>query len=214
MLQMLSRLRQRRQRRLAKAACTRAAQIALSRAASKRIVLSAGGVCQPDWIATEHQFLDLCAPEDWTNLFQPASVAAMLAEHVWEHLSPADAATAARHCLRYLQPGGYLRLAVPDGLHPDPRYIELVRPGGSGAGSADHKVLYTHESLAGVLRQAGFEIRLLEHFDAAGRFYFHEWDPRDGMIWRSLRYDERNRDGQPHYVSIVLDAVKPPAARP
>lgn len=39
---------------------------------------------------------------------------AFVAEHVWEHLSLADAHRAAQNCHRYLRPGGRLRLAVPD----------------------------------------------------------------------------------------------------
>jgi predicted SAM-dependent methyltransferase len=185
----------------------------LARAANKRIVIGAGGICPPDWIATEQYILNMCSPQDWAALMPPGFLAAILAEHVWEHLTPEDALTSARYCLQHLRPGGHLRVAVPDGLHPDPRYVEAVRPGGSGAGAEDHKVLYTHASFAEVFRQAGFEIRALEHYDEAGRFHFHEWDPRDGMIWRSLRYDERNRDGKPNFASIILDAVKPAAAR-
>lgn len=37
--------------------------------------------------------------------------------------------------LRVLKPGGYVRVAVPDGFHPDPAYIEMGRPGGYGTGS-------------------------------------------------------------------------------
>jgi predicted SAM-dependent methyltransferase len=185
----------------------------LARGANKRIVIGAGGICPPDWIATEQYILNMCSPQDWAALMPPDFLSAILAEHVWEHLTPADAVTSARYCLQYLRPGGHLRVAVPDGLHPDPRYVEAVRPGGSGAGAEDHKVLYTYASFAEVFRQAGFEVRALEHYDEAGRFQFHEWDPRDGMIWRSLRYDERNRDGKPNFASIILDAVKPAAAR-
>ena len=146
---------------------------------------------------------------DWQRFTPPDSLSGILAEHVWEHLTPADAEAAARLCFQHLRPGGHLRAAVPDGLHPDPRYIESVRPGGSGAGADDHQVLYRHDSFAAVFRRAGFEVRLYEHFDETGRFQFREWDPRDGMVWRSLRYDQRNRDGNPNYASIVLDAVKP-----
>jgi hypothetical protein len=64
------------------------------------------------------------------------------AEHVWEHLMPEQGATAARICHRFLRPGGYVRVAVPDGLHPDPKYVEWVRPGGSGLGAWDHTVLH------------------------------------------------------------------------
>jgi predicted SAM-dependent methyltransferase len=187
----------------------RHARTLLAGAPRKRIVVGAGGVCPPGWVPTEHVFLDLLVPRDWERLVAPGSLDAILAEHVWEHLGADQGLHAARQCFLYLRPGGYLRAAVPDGLHPDPRYIDAVRVGGSGAGADEHRVLYTYATLAEVFRAAGFQVSLREHFDEAGRFHFEDWDPRDGMVWRSLRYDERNRDGRPNYTSIVLDAVKP-----
>ena len=69
---------------------------------------------------------------------------AILAEHVWEHLDCFAAIVAAQNCFKYLKPGGYIRVAVPDGWHPDKDYIDYVKPGGWGAGSDDHHVLYTY----------------------------------------------------------------------
>jgi predicted SAM-dependent methyltransferase len=51
----------------------------------------------------------------------------MLAEHVWEHLTEEEGLAAARACFKYLSPGGFLRVVVPDGLHPDPAYVEWSR---------------------------------------------------------------------------------------
>jgi predicted SAM-dependent methyltransferase len=115
----------------------------------------------------------------------------------------------ARTCFRYLRPGGYLRAAVPYGLHPDPRYIDSMSVDCSGSGADDHKVLYRHDSLASVFAAAGPTIPLYEYFEEPGRFQLHDWDPRDGTIWRSLHQEQRNRDDVPHYSSIVLDATKP-----
>lgn len=112
-------------------------------------------------------------------------------------------------CFEFLKPGGAIRVAVPDGNNPDPAFIEYARPGGTGAGADDHKVLYRIESLSAVFQSAGFEIRPLEYFDAAGAFHTSEWEPNDGMITRSLRFDERNSDGRPHFTSVIIDAVKP-----
>lgn len=99
-------------------------------------------------------------------------------------------------------------MAVPDGLHPDPDYIEQVRVGGSGSGADDHKVLYTHETFSEVFEKAGFRVHLYEYFDRTGEFHLNDWRPEDGMIRRSRTFDRRNADGQPHYTSIVLDAFK------
>lgn len=174
-----------------------------------RVVVGAAGEAPEGWLATEQDFLDLLDPATWQAFFDEASLDAILAEHVWEHLTLEEGRQAARVCFDYLRPGGYARVAVPDGLHPDPAYRDYVRPGGSGAGADDHKVLYTHESLSEVFESAGFTVSLLEYFDAGGTFHFTDWDPGDGMIVRSRRFDERNRDGHNHYTSIIIDAVKP-----
>lgn len=174
-----------------------------------RLIVGNGGLpVAPGWIATDIDYLDLLRPADWARFLAQNSVTAILAEHVWEHLAPVDGLTAARVCHDYLRPGGYLRIAVPDGFHPDPAYLDSVRIGGTGAGADDHKALYTHESLSQLLIASGFEIEPLEYFDRAGNFHAVDWDPADGMVHRSRRFDERNRDGQLHYTSLILDARK------
>ena len=129
-------------------------------------------------------------------------------------ITPRDAARAAVTCHAFLRPGGHVRAAVPDGWHPDPRYVAAVRPGGTGAGAHDHQVLYTHESFRQLFEGAGFEVRLLEYFDEHGGFHGIEWDPADGFVSRSRRFDPKNVDGRLAYTSIILDAIKPDAALP
>jgi len=153
--------------------------------------------------------LNIVVEKDWERYFQRDSVDALLAEHVWEHLTYEEGRTAAQLCFAFLRPGGRLRIAVPDGMHPDPDYIKAVKPMGSGPGSEDHKVLYTWKSLTSVLDSVGFVTRPLEYFDDRGNFIAAEWDPEGGMITRSARFDTRNRDGILHYTSIVFDALKP-----
>lgn len=155
------------------------------------------------------EYLNLLHETDWQKFFPLGTLEAILAEHVWEHLTPGDGVVAAKTCFDYLRPGGRLRLAVPDGFNPSPEYREWVRPGGSGAGAEDHKALYTHESMDRLLTGVGFQVELLEYFDADGKFHFTDWDPADGVIHRSRRFDERNRDGRLGYTSLIVDAHKP-----
>jgi predicted SAM-dependent methyltransferase len=175
-----------------------------------RIVIGTGNKDEPGWIPTQMEFLNLLKPADWERFFQPASIEAMLAEHVWEHLTPEEGSTAARTCFTYLKPGGYLRVAVPDGLHPDPAYHEWVRVGGASPGQIanDHKVLYTYGALKELFERSGFRVVLYEYFDEAGTFHYREWDENAGKIWRSKRFDPRNAGGKLAFTSIVLDAVK------
>jgi predicted SAM-dependent methyltransferase len=184
---------------------------AMASSGPRRIVIGSSGWFDFGWIPTEQHFLDLTKPADWERHFPPNSLDAMLAEHVWEHLTADEAHTAVKTCFTYLKPGGYLRIAVPDGHHPSPTYLEWVRVGGAWGGQLnnDHKVLYTYKTLVALFENAGFRVELYEYFDEAGAFHYREWDPRQGKIRRSKRFDKLNRDGSLTYTSIVLDAFKP-----
>ena len=131
-----------------------------------------------------------------------------MAEHVWEHLIIEDAKIGLENCYKYLKKGGRFRIAVPDGFHPDPDYINYVKPGGHGAGADDHKVLYNYKSFGKCLEESGFRVNLLEYFDEQGNFHYQEWDPEDGMIKRSKRFDKRNKDGKLNYTSLIIDGIK------
>jgi predicted SAM-dependent methyltransferase len=174
-----------------------------------KIVIGASNVYEAGWIPTEIEFLNLLKESDWRSYFRESTINAILAEHVWEHLNEEDGAIAAQYCFKYLKPGGYLRIAVPDGFHSDPEYIAYVRPGGHGPGSDDHKVLYNCNTLTRMLQQIGFKTKPLEWFDEQRMFHFQEWDPATGMIHRSKRFDERNQNGALKYTSLIIDAFKP-----
>src|SRR5258708_35780542 len=127
-----------------------------------RIVIGASGIFEQGWIPTEIYSLNLLKVSDWKFYFKPNSIDALMAEHVWEHITLEDGFIAVRNCYMFLKPGGYLRIAVPDGLHPDSEYIDYVKPGGTGAGADDHKELFTYLTLTDVLEKAGFQVNLLE----------------------------------------------------
>src|SRR3984957_4728120 len=178
------------------------------RTAPVRIVIGASGIHDAGWIPTEIGVLDILNSRQWSRGFAENSIDAILAEHVWEHLTPEQGLLAARHCFHFLKPGGYLRVAVPDGFHPDPAYIEWVRVGGNGPGADGHKVLYNCDSFRRLFESVGFDVELLEYFDSTGTFHHVDWDPPAGTIHRSRRFDERNCDGRLNYTSIILDARK------
>ena len=175
---------------------------------SIKLVVGASGVFSDSWIQTDVEYLNLLKPEHWRAYFRKNSIDAILAEHVWEHLSQDEGLQAAERCFEYLKPGGYLRVAVPDGCHPDQEYVSQVKVGGTGSGADDHKVLYTFESLRSLFTTAGFTVALLEYFDEEGNFHFENWDPDAGLICRSKRFDSRNQSGMLRYTSIILDAHK------
>jgi predicted SAM-dependent methyltransferase len=178
-----------------------------------KVIIGAGETTLVGWVATDLPLVDIADLKSLKSWFRTGSVQVFLAEHVWEHLVPEQAQAAAVNCYRLLMPGGHLRIAVPDGLHPDPKYIDQVKPGGTGSGSGDHKVLYTYRTLVNLLEAAGFAVCLLEWFDEEGQFHFRDWDPNDGFVFRSTHYDTRNADDATAYTSIIADAVKPGGRR-
>ena len=178
-------------------------------ASELRLIIGASGTAQEGWIATEQQLIDLLQASTWSNFIMPGSVDAILAEHVWEHLTESQGRLAAQTCFQFLKPGGHLRVAVPDGFNPSSAYLQRVRPGGTGAGADDHKVLYNHQTLCDVLGSAGFETRLIEYFDADGEFHAADWEISDGFVLRTLKFDRRNEQEPFGYTSLFLDAIRP-----
>lgn len=173
-----------------------------------KIVIGSSQKYTEGWIPSEAHFIDLLKPITWLKYFQKNQIDALLAEHVWEHLTPKQGKIAANTCHAFLKKGGRLRVAVPDGFHSDSEYIEYVKPGGHGYGSDDHQVLYNYQSFSSLFSECGFKVEPLEYFDENGLFHSKKWSLEDGYIYRSIRYDERNKDGNPHYTSLILDAIK------
>jgi predicted SAM-dependent methyltransferase len=173
-----------------------------------KLIIGAGGISHRGWIATDINTLNIIDGNDWRRLFPPLSVSAILAEHVFEHLSFDEASKAFENCFHYLKYSGYIRIAVPDGLNPSKEYIQNVMPGGQGLGAMDHKVLYDYNTLAILLESKGFKVILLEYYDENGNFQYNEWTPEMGLISRSKRFDPRNQGGEFLYSSLIVDAIK------
>lgn len=173
-----------------------------------KLILGSAKTRQRGWIATDIDTLDMLKRDDWERYFAPNSIKALLAEHVWEHLSPDDGLMAAQLCFRYLMPGGHIRFAVPDANHPDPVYREYCKPGGPGAGDM-HKVFYDYRSATALFERSGFNVRLLEYYDEGGRFHAADWDVADGSIRRRVQSGLHDHGGELAYTSLILDARKP-----
>ena len=184
----------------------------LAKLSPLRIIIGAGGKSGEGWISTEVQCLNLLNPKHWERYFDKNSIDAILAEHVWEHLTIDEGLVAAKQCYQYLKFGGYLRVAVPDGFHQDPEYIEKVRINGTGPGADDHKVLYNYKTFSDLFERAGFKVELLEYFDSNKEFHCLDWDETKGRIGRSKKFDLRNKSGELKYTSLILDARKIPIA--
>ena len=179
-----------------------------------RVVIGSGDYAlnNPGWLHTQEVDLNLLRRDDWLRRFAPGSLSAILAEHVWEHLTVDEGTRAARICHEFLKPGGYVRCAVPDGYFPNASYQHMAQVGGPpdipNHPAASHKIVYNYRTLTDVFARAGFAVRLLEYCDEAGSFHSTDWDPAQGLIYRTLRYDQRNQKGQLEFVSLLIDAVK------
>jgi predicted SAM-dependent methyltransferase len=175
-----------------------------------RIIIGAGGLKTPQgWLPTNVQFLDLLNEEHWRRVFGDHRLDNVFAEHVWEHLTLNDGKTGAARCFKYLKPGGRMRLAVPDGNHPDPDYLELVRPGGPPPAGDEHLVLYTYDMMRDMLESVGFQVDLLEYYDADHNFHRVPYDNVHGRVLRCHGWTEKRADGSTMpYTSVIVDAIK------
>lgn len=173
-----------------------------------KVVVGAGDVVRGnDWICTNEEELDVHNEDDWKFLFGDKKAVAIFSEHVWEHLSNPDKAI--KNAFDHLTYLGVLRIAVPDGFHLNPEYINSVKPGGTGAGADDHKILWNYLSLTSALKKAGFKVLPKEWWDEHGNFNTNRVEYHLGVVNRSFEKDERNADGKPNYTSLIIDAIKP-----
>ncbi len=173
-----------------------------------KLIIGSGYTFSKGWLHTDIETLDILKASDWAAYFPENSVDRILAEHVWEHFSVADGQLAFRNCHTFLKPGGVLRVAVPDGFHPNPEYIDMVKIGGTGNGADDHKVLYNYRLMSAFLQDIGFRVKPVEYFDEQGEFHKNPWRVEDGMVLRSAEHDQRNQGGELVYTSLIIDAEK------
>ena len=149
--------------------------------------------------------------ENWNIRFEHNSIHAILAEHVWEHLTFEEGIEAAKIRFKFLKQSGYIRCAVPDGFFHNEAYQNIVKIGGPGPKdhpAASHKIVHNYKTLRAMFETAGFEVRLLEYCVENGIFYNNEWDGADGIIFRSKKYDPRNQGNQLVFPSLIVDAIK------
>lgn len=177
-----------------------------------KIILGAGQTSFEGWVSTQEQDLNLLDRQCFEKLFTENSIDAMLAEHVWEHMTKEEGIIAAKHCYDFLKCGGYLRVAVPDVNFKNEWYQNMVKIGGPGPAdhpAYTHKIVYDYKNLVDVFKKAGFEVELLEYCNEKGNFHYKYWNPQDGKIGRSFRFDTRNSPEKLEMVSIIIDAKKP-----
>ncbi|MDR4885993.1 SAM-dependent methyltransferase [Fredinandcohnia sp. QZ13] len=177
-----------------------------------KVVIGAGEyVNNPGWIHTQEEELNLLNEKMWEKRFSESSIKAILAEHVWEHLTYEEGIEAAKMCFKYLKPSGYIRCAVPDGYFPDESYQNTVQVGGPGPkdhAAASHKIVHNYKTLTKMFESAGYKVKLLEYCDEEGSFHQNTWYGADGVIFRSKKFDPRNQGEKLVFPSLIIDALK------
>jgi len=173
-----------------------------------KLVIGSSGIAEPGWFETDVLILDVTQEAHFRHFFTGRPIRMVFAEHVLEHLTAEQIELMARNIHKYSGPDVNIRVAVPDGFHADPQYIESVRPGGTGAGADDHKHLFTYRSLPPLFGKHGYRAILLEYWDEDRQFHTTYRNDGKGTVRRSLVNDARNADGRPHYTSLIVDFTK------
>ena len=170
------------------------------------VLIGAGTTSYDGWLSTDYPFFDITNPKHWNYLFKKNKPDYLLAEHVFEHLTVEQAKMALTCAFSALNEKGNFRIAVPDKNHPDPDYIEHVRPGGSGPGCDDHKSFWEYKSFCEMASAIGYHCNTLEYFDEKGQLHSSELDENLGKINRSIHSYKGSIKG---YSSLIVDLVKP-----
>lgn len=171
-----------------------------------KVVIGAGGISLEGWLVTDLPILDALKRADWKRIFSQGIIDRILAEHVIEHWTVDEFRLFLGIVRPFLSQQGFIRLAVPDGFHSDPFYIDHVKPGGRGNGADDHKVLYNYMTITCVLSEEQYDYNLLEYFDELGQFHRFPWKPSNGFVVRSADHDPRNPERPLTYTSLIVDA--------
>lgn len=178
--------------------------IAARNAGVVKIIIGAADTNYAGWVSTNELSLNLLKLSTWHPWLTAGSVDAILAEHVWEHLTFEEGYIAAITCMNFLKSGARLRIAVPDRFHPSESYRELCKIGNKDG----NKTFHDYRTLSELLKTGGFRVDPLEYWDEQGVFHSREWSSDDGHIARSSKHDRRNLDGNPNYTSLIIDAYK------
>ena len=180
-----------------------------------KVILGAAMTNQVGWYSTNQQWLDIASAKDWEQIFQGKMLLInVLAEHVFEHLTEEETKRALRLIKLHMLPGGRIRIAVPDGYHPDSTYIRHVGVSGIGADAADHKQLLNSDKLCSYLKETGFVPEILEGYLSNGELVQKPIDLSGGEIIRS-RSNSKTMKGRAGWdfedanTSLIVDGVIP-----
>ena len=169
-----------------------------------KVVIGSGDTHYKGWLSTDVKSFNITKKAHWQRLFGERKFSFLLAEHVMEHLTESDFKKILGYSKQFSESGAVFRIAVPDGFFPGKGYIEQVKPGGSGAGSDDHKVLYNYIAMVNLIESCGLDYSLVEYYDE-NKVFYSDYDDCNGYIKRSSVHDWRNKNGTINYSSLIVD---------
>lgn len=188
-----------RERRKMKAAIKRA-----QKTGALKLNIGSGTVEIPGWINLDLPFFDLRNDKLWRSFFNGLQFDRIVMEHVLEHLTQQEVETALSLARKHMGPQSVIRIAVPDKNHPNPKYIEYVKPGGTGAGSHDHKSFWNLNDFEQLCVRLDLQVFPLEHYDSSGQLKMTELDEANGPIFRTARRANKNHPIE-DYSSLIVD---------
>lgn len=175
----------------------------LSKSNELKLNIGSGGTVYDSWLNLDLPFFDLTREDLWEFFFSDAPINNILMEHVLEHLTDDEVKTSLELAKKYLHKNALIRIAVPDKNHPNPAYIEHVRPGGSGVGADDHKSFWNYSNFTALLDSLNFKYTLKEYYDENGNLNLGDLNPESGVIGRTAKI---KREGPLEgYSSLIVD---------
>jgi predicted SAM-dependent methyltransferase len=172
---------------------------------AQKISIYSANASPSGWLAIDKSALDITRQEDFAGYWESNTRQAFLAEDVWNTLTWQQVHEATANCFEFLSKGGTLRIAVPDGNHPDPLYINEIYATSKRAGEKQ-RILFDYQSLSECLRYVGFRIVLLEYWDERRVLHTAEWTFENGPVNRTAKLGKS--PGGFLNTSLVIDAVK------
>lgn len=170
-----------------------------------RLNIGAGDTFYPGWFWTDLATLDMTDRNQYLKLLGGRKINNILCEHVLEHLDDDQVKKFAECAAEFGAEDICVRIAVPDGFHTNPVYIDKVKPFGSGKGAHDHKQLFNYKNLSAVFEKAEFKAELVEYWDEHGVFHTVYEDDDKGYVRRSAK----NKSGDHNvYSSLIIDFYK------
>jgi predicted SAM-dependent methyltransferase len=173
-----------------------------------KIILGAANTGFKGWISTDQDVLDITKEKDWKKLLGKHKIDNMLAEHVFEHLTPEQAKAAFSNVNKYLKKGGIFRFAVPDGYHPSSYLRSLIGVNGLEQGADDHKIYFNIDNIKDFIQGLDFKICPVEFFDSEGYFHKKNFNLENGFVKRCLAYNKGRFDDSAEYEKMINSVEK------